>query len=803
MTAEYELCRSNLEALAASDIARPSHRNEATTRLQLIDRLFFDCLGWSKEDVVLEEPDGQEYADYTFYLGFARRRILIVEAKKEGDYFEVPAGKQQLEYSIQGLFRDSSNLKAAMEQAAQYCQSRGVPFAAVSNGRQVVAFLATRNDGNPPLEGKALVFPSLEFMRTHFLEFWQALSKPGVEEKHLQARLTGNLLPELPLKLAATLPVYPGVKLRNIFQTDLQLVSELVLEDLIHHDVEAQFLQECYCQSGALSQYSMTSKAILQARYDALFDSELPGPAIVPAVDKGGKSSALHEDSLSRRPILLLGDVGVGKTTFIRHLMRIDAAALFAQAITFYIDLGTQATLAEDARVFILDEMERQLREVYQIDIQERNFVRGIYHLELERFGRGIYADLRETNPGLFTEKELAFLAEKMTNREQHLKTALQHLAKGRKKQIVLFLDNADQRDDDTQQRTFLISQELAEHWPVMVFVTLRPETFHRSMKSGALSGYHPKAFTISPPRLDRVIEKRLWFAIKLCRGEVPIYALSEQTQIQLRKLEKLLRIFIRSLRRNPALIEFLDNISGGNVRLALDLVKGFFGSGHVDTQKILTIEEDDSRGYDVPLHEFLRAVIFGDAEYYDPNRSPLVNLFDVSRVDPKEHFLLPLLIGLLVSSSGAGVEAGFVETTKVYERLQGLGFTPEQIDAAIQRGHKGKLLETAARRIPQPGQQLPPALRATTVGIYHIRLLCCLFTYIDAIIVDTPILDPHVRSTIRETKYIEDRLTQCEAFRQYLDAQWIALKDARTEFSWEEISQEIKNDIFFIRSRI
>ncbi len=92
MPAEYELCRSNLETLVASEIAKPSHRNEATTRLQLIDCLFFDCLGWSKEDVVLEESDGREYADYTFYLGFARRRVLIVEAKKEGDYFEVPVG---------------------------------------------------------------------------------------------------------------------------------------------------------------------------------------------------------------------------------------------------------------------------------------------------------------------------------------------------------------------------------------------------------------------------------------------------------------------------------------------------------------------------------------------------------------------------------------------------------------------------------------------------------------------------------------------------------------------------------------
>ena len=40
-----------------------------------------------------------------------------------------------------------------MEQAAGYCQSRGVPYAAVSNGHQFVIFVATRSDGIPPFEG--------------------------------------------------------------------------------------------------------------------------------------------------------------------------------------------------------------------------------------------------------------------------------------------------------------------------------------------------------------------------------------------------------------------------------------------------------------------------------------------------------------------------------------------------------------------------------------------------------------------------------------------------------------------------
>jgi hypothetical protein len=40
----YEQCRSNLEVFEREFDPSALTRNEATTRLHLIDRLFFDCL---------------------------------------------------------------------------------------------------------------------------------------------------------------------------------------------------------------------------------------------------------------------------------------------------------------------------------------------------------------------------------------------------------------------------------------------------------------------------------------------------------------------------------------------------------------------------------------------------------------------------------------------------------------------------------------------------------------------------------------------------------------------------------------
>ena len=91
-------------------------RNEATTRFHLIDTLFLDCLGWSKDEIVLEDHHNNEYADYTFNIP---RRALIVEAKREGIYFELPAGKTRLDRTIPVLSRVSPEIGAAIGQAAR------------------------------------------------------------------------------------------------------------------------------------------------------------------------------------------------------------------------------------------------------------------------------------------------------------------------------------------------------------------------------------------------------------------------------------------------------------------------------------------------------------------------------------------------------------------------------------------------------------------------------------------------------------------------------------------------------------
>jgi hypothetical protein len=250
------------------------------------------------------------------------------------------------------------------------------------------------------------------------------------------------------------------------------------------------------------------------------------------------------------RPLQVATQVqDLSKTTFLRRLIKVDAEPVFREAVALYINLGTQAALTLDIRRFVVEDIIRQLREDHAVDIEEGNFVRGVYNLELERFATSsIYATLRDRDPSRYLDKELSFLESKLEDKEQHLKYSLNHISRGRKKQIVMFLDNADQRDEETQQSAFLIAQEIAENWPATIFVSLRPETFNRSATVGALTGYSPKVFTIAPPRIERVIDKRLGFALELAIGNTRIEALPEGVVVGLESFASVIKAFRDSL---------------------------------------------------------------------------------------------------------------------------------------------------------------------------------------------------------------------------------------------------------------
>lgn len=785
MSLEFSVGAKNLQRLIAEFSPFGDLSNEAQTRFSFIDQFLKECLGWSEVGVVRVEVI--ERGDRTDYE-CGQPRQLIVEAKRASSEFRFPprGAKTNARIRIRSLIDFDKVVSDAISQVATYCQSRGVQIAAISNGPQLVIFLANRLDGIAPLDGDALLFSSYEELSKGFNLAYEVLSPAGVQEKRLALMLSANATTGLPQKLSASCLNYFQHKYSSNFQESLKNAASLVVEDLGRTpDLEDDFLRDCYCESGPLSQFALLGKNLLSARYAALFSQNVIGSRIEEINPRRGGVAEFHQqalgEALARRPIVLIGDVGVGKSTFLKHLLRIRANKEFNSAISIYFDLGSKGVLAKSTKDALLDEVARTLRDVYTLNIQDTKLVEAIYKIQLREFETGIFSQLKSVDESEWLKKRLSLLSGLIEKREEHLRLCIEHLSITTKRQIIIIIDNADQRSLQVQQDAFLIAQELATHWKSMVFLALRPQTFHASKRSGAISAYPPKVFVIPPPKLEDVIEKRLAFALKVAEGTLPVQNLAG-LRLHVDSLAILISILKRALIENKDLIEFIVNVSGGNVRIAIELVSRFFGSPNVESEKIVKLYKETKR-YNIPLHEFSKVALLGDYSHFQEESSTASNIFSVVYPDKREHFLSLYILGYL-AWDGAQKEhrEGFVPTQTITREMQNCGFNGDQVQAHLARLTRKRLIETAERRQLETAEDIqesgmPESFRTTSLGAYHLKKWCGEFSYLEAIAFDTPIFENSVRERLAphvNDSLLSARFQRAECFGEYLDHIWV-----------------------------
>lgn len=775
--------RARLQKIIDAFPPESAHWSEAQNRFQFVDRLLIECLGWEHPYIEVENrDDAGGKADYI--LGRPPRAVL--EAKKEARIFRtLPSGKPSIVRKLRPLLEACSTFEQAVHQVINYCSLRGVQTAVVCNGPQLAIFQALVV-GESPLDGECYLFNGLQAYLDNFTLLWSLLSPEGLAENRAYRQLALHRNPRIPPKASSVISEPTRYRYRTEFQENLRSLASLLLEDIQDHpEVKSSFYKECYVPIEANNRHLLLSKNIIMSRYRRVSDTAISPAAldVATAITESGILSideSVLSESLGSRPVVVLGDVGVGKTSFFENLFEQLDSNEKQNTYFIHINLGVRATLTTDIRAHILEEIPSVLKSKYNVDINSSAFVNAIYHFELQSFDNGIHGTLKTIDEQAYQRERIAFLSEKLKRRDVHLHTSLKHLARGRKKQIILVIDNADQRNFETQQQAFLIAQELAASRSLLVFVSLRPSTFYKSKLTGALSGYQNRILTIAPPPADEVLKKRITFAVRVAEGKIAPAAL-RGIKLNLTNIVLFLKTTLRSIRDSDQIQIFLSNITGGNTRLVIELISGFCGSPNVDSEKIVRIEQEEGN-YKVPLHEFTKHALLGDYAYYNPLSSLVAcNVFDVSMPDPREHFLAALIISYLTSPLGLKDNDGFVSGANIISEMVSFNFLEEQIRHALRRLAERRLIETPHahyREIEVPETSLPEEIyfRATSIGIYHLRYWIGAFPFLDAMAIDTPIFDETMREKIFKNAgsfEIRDRLQKAIDFRRYLEEQW------------------------------
>jgi hypothetical protein len=119
-----------------------------------------------------------------------RRGALIIEAKRSGLLEPATKGDEVMHVALTGPV--VKPLRPGIEQAMRYAMENGVPVAAGTDGKTWLFFKASRTDGQPPMNGKGVLFPNPTAVMNNYAKFAELLNVSAIVDRknlaHLQSR---------------------------------------------------------------------------------------------------------------------------------------------------------------------------------------------------------------------------------------------------------------------------------------------------------------------------------------------------------------------------------------------------------------------------------------------------------------------------------------------------------------------------------------------------------------------------------------------------------------------------------------
>jgi hypothetical protein len=768
-----EECLEAFEKLQADLPNYPIEKQtESDTRARLIDRMLSDVLGWPPQNISREESAHPGFMDYVLVLN---RRIAVLEAKKSGDTFELPHDitKPGRIFTLNGIIQKVANLQAHINQVQTYCLNNGIEYAIVSNGLQYVIFRAVRVDGIHIGRGRVFVFSGFDDISKRFINFWELLSKTSVESGSLSRAFQDPMTPAFQYKRVTDQIHESKEKVtRNRLSPDLEpIISEYMGE--ITDEASKDKLKHLFVRSRAL-------KAVLEGvgqRVNmSVSDTVRLAGRVVQSQDMHDLKSSVEKKvrthvTIPKRGevILLLGRVGSGKTTFVNHFLRIDLKDVFSKHLLVTIDFRLLER-GGSVHKFFYEQLRATLAKNDRFTEITSKELRGAYASEIRELSTGPLAVLERQNKKLYEQKIAEFLLEKYRDSDSHYPRILKHLADKKDVRCFLVFDNVDQHDFELQQEIFRYAHSFSGRCHAFSIVTMWEETYLRSKQvGGALAAYQPVAYTLPPTSVVDIVSRRLEYVVDdLRRGGVATRLLPAPLAVE--DVGDFLDLVRQSILHDQRRARFfLESISMGNLRQAMEIFSLFLVSGHTDTGKILQTVRL-RRGYLIPLHEFIKSTGLGDSRFYHGELSRVLNLFSISDESRPSHFTKLRLLEYLHyhrnRSTSFGI--GFMNLEVIKSEFGKIGTSETDLEQSVRILSTYLLLENDRYDRSSVGN----AYRITPAGRYYLRYLSAKFSYLDLVCQDTPIWDVKTFDVIKElisSTDLEDRFKRVAAFVTHL----------------------------------
>ncbi len=676
------------ELIRSGIINKLRNANEAEVRLLVIDEVL-RILGWSKheyEPELITSTGG--FTDYRLSIDDNPR--LIVEAKRIGTIEPFPKSVRRHEYTNSYLYsRCGPEIKSLLDQCLGYCAQCGIPYALATTGEVWIVLLGFKY-GTEWGKLKAFVFHSLEDILEQFNNFYGLVSREAIKNNSLEEKFAGmvQVKPNTAILPREQVEQVPEVGLAPNRQT-IRAFFDQFMGDITRPPQE-EMLMQCYVENRELNEFSRDLQQILQ--YNSSLD-EIDIP-----IDKANASlleQELEFQSSASNPktILLVGNVGAGKSTFIHRFVRYQARP--KRNICTIIDLINYSTKVieknrteeQELAELVLNKLANEFQENF--DPYLPNMMRGCFEVEINRFKRQRQA-LQKYEPTRYAVEEEEFIFDLSKNKYKHLVGYLKYVRKKQYKVWVTF-DNVDRGSESYQEFIYSFAHQLSGDAGCITLITLRQDTFLEAKEAGFLDVRSSDiVFEIKAPEFRQVVAKRRRYVERIIeRGEVP-----RPFRAHLNLMRLLNWHLTHLVLENDNFVRLLiTTFSLNNIRYGLQMLRDYYTSYHSTFHEfyskyvdIMTLDESIKLDYERESSRLLQALMLVNSWSYQEEKSEVFNIFWVNPLEKTSHFLMLKILAYLSIVRDVTSTKISVKYEKVCNDFISLGYQRHHVNNTIRK---------------------------------------------------------------------------------------------------------------------
>ncbi|HUZ60091.1 MAG TPA: P-loop NTPase fold protein [Hanamia sp.] len=731
----YEHFLSKKEELltySSSDIS------ESDTRSKIIDVFFKDILGWEESDIERERFVQVGYYDYEISTSIFR---FVVEAKKTFVEFKIPEKARKVK--LKTIYKPN---KKVIDQIRGYIFNRNLLYGIITNGKQFIIGKFLNTDGTDWLENEVLIYQSIDTIDSHFIEFYETISKEFVNHY-------GRFKLFSESNLGRTI-----VKSNNFKKKDDELVRNKISHELIPIITEVfeeiynlenlkdeKILKECYVKNNDIKKYN-SELGFIFSDNPPNFDSRINPVQNTDATHKQLTEQISQSESKLPDPIIIIGSTGAGKTTFIKYFLEVVLdKGIKKNRPLLYLDFRneTESTVKDTKRIYqkLLD----QLYEQYAtLNLNNFKVLSIIYKTEIEYQKKGFWEHIKEEEK--LNIKISEFLEKKAEDPISHLAKISNYLVKQVHKRLCIVIDNADQLDEEIQKEVFILGHSFHRNLKVMTLISLREGYFYKFKNKPPFDAYHSTVFHITAPPYREVLDKRIKYVLQHFKFQaIKIVLDNYKAELGEGSLNALFSNLYTVLfeRSNSEILSFLEETSYPNIRNGLEKFKFFLLSGHTKTNMYMSFEYGKDGKNNIPIWEFIKSVALESNYYYQTNRSVLFNIYYPS-TNNKNHFTkIRLLDYIIDNNTGVSKKNNFILISSIINDFIKAGYNTEVILEELNLLHSNGLIFTndyASDVEEQTTLDFSNEIGITPAGSYYLKNLLNTFLYYDLVLQDTPI---------------------------------------------------------------